>query len=70
MGFQHRSNMIRFAFHKEQATVNLETGLDNAIWNPGVQGSPGKSCLVLHCSRIEKGEFKADLERAGMDLAG
>lgn len=35
MDFKPRLNKIRFAFQKEQTTVNLGVGLEKAVWSPG-----------------------------------
>lgn len=34
MDFMHRVNKIRFAFQREQTTVNLEGGLETVVWSP------------------------------------
>ena len=36
MDFNHRINIIRFAFLKECTTIHLKDGLEKVVWNPAV----------------------------------
>lgn len=37
MNFMHRINKVKFAFRREQTTINLEDGLEKVVWSPGAQ---------------------------------